>query len=112
MDNEVDEYIKKQDSPQREICTELRKIILNTFPGIEEEMKWGVPAYGKDLFYIGALKKQVNLGFKIEALKDDDLKLFEGTGKTMRHIKVYSTDKMDEERIVSLLKLVYEKHRI
>lgn len=39
----VDQYIEKQPSPQQEICTKLRKIILKTFPGIQEEMKWGVP---------------------------------------------------------------------
>lgn len=41
--SKVDEYIKKQKSPQKEILQSLRKIILNTFPKIEEEIKTGVP---------------------------------------------------------------------
>ena len=43
MNKEVDDYIEKQKSPQKEICQELRKIILKTFPDIKEEMKLGVP---------------------------------------------------------------------
>ena len=62
MNKEVEEYIEKQKSPQKEICKKLRKIILKTFPDIKEEMKLGVPWYeGK--YYIVALKTYVNLGF-------------------------------------------------
>ncbi len=56
MDNKVDEYIEKQKSPQKEICRKLRQIIFKIFPDIEERMKWGVPTYDKDKFYIVALK--------------------------------------------------------
>jgi len=45
MYGEIDEYIKKLKSPQKEICTELRRILLKYFPGIKEELKWGVPSY-------------------------------------------------------------------
>ncbi|MFX0068210.1 MAG: DUF1801 domain-containing protein [Promethearchaeota archaeon] len=108
MNGEVDNYIEKQKSPQREICQKLREIILKTFPSIEEEMKLGVPWYeGK--FYIVALKDHVNLGFSIEGLSKNEQELFEGSGKTMKHIKVYSLKEIDEEKIVELLKIVKEK---
>ena len=55
MNEEVSQYIEKQNSPQKEICQKLREIILKTFPSIREEMKWGVPNYG-DLYYFVALK--------------------------------------------------------
>jgi len=42
LSKEVDDYIEKQKSPQREICQNLREIILEEFPGIKEEMKLGV----------------------------------------------------------------------
>jgi len=55
MNEEVENYITKQKSPQKEICQQLRKIILKTFPDIEEKMWVGVPWYeGK--YYIVALK--------------------------------------------------------
>lgn len=111
MSKEIQEYIDKQKSPQKEICTELRKIVLKTFPEIEEEMRWGVPVYGKDKYYIGALRDHVNMGFKIEGLSNSEKKLFEGSGKTMRHIKLHSVEDIDENEIVRLMKLVAEEDR-
>jgi len=115
MDEKVDQYIKRQKSPQKEICQKLREIILKTVPEINEEMKVGVPCYGstkEDLcgkYYIAALKDHVNLGFSLKGLTKDEIALFEGTGKTMKHIKVYSLKELDEKKIITLLKLVKEK---
>ncbi len=115
MDEKVDQYIKRQKSPQKEICQKLREIILKTVPEINEEMKVGVPCYGstkEDLcgkYYIAALKDHVNLGFSLKGLTKDEIALFEGTGKTMKHIKVYSLKELDEKKIINLLKLVKEK---
>ena len=102
----VEEYIKKQKSPQKEICTNLRDIIFEIFPQIEEEMKWGVPTYNGGLFYIVALKSHVNLGFSIERLSKEEISSFDGGGKTMRHIKIKSVEEIDKKRIESLLKLI------
>jgi hypothetical protein len=112
MNDKIDDYIAKQKSPQREICESLRKIILKTFPNVEEEMKWGVPALGDGKFYIVALKDHVNLGFSIDGLTKEELKLFDGGGKTTRHIQVKTIDDIDEERIMKLLKLVDKKARV
>jgi uncharacterized protein YdhG (YjbR/CyaY superfamily) len=54
---QVDEYIGKQGTPQKEICVQLRKIILETFLKIKEEMKWGVPSYDDGRFYFVARKR-------------------------------------------------------
>ena len=105
IDKNVDDYIEKQKSPQKEICIRIRKIILKTFPDIKEEMKMGVLWYeGK--YYIVALKDHVNLGFSLKGLSKKEQELFEGSGKTMRHIKVYSLKEIDDEKIIKLLKIV------
>ena len=70
-DINVDKYLEHQTSPQKEICIRLRKIIFKTFPGINEEMKWGVPAYADGRYYFVALKNHVNLGFSIKGLSKD-----------------------------------------
>lgn len=88
--NKVDEYVNKQKSPQKEICQKLKRIIFDTFPGIEEEMKWGVPAYGNEKYYIVALEDHVNLGFSSKGLTKEDMALFDGGGKTTRHIEIAS----------------------
>jgi hypothetical protein len=105
MNKEVEKYIEKQKSPQREICHKLRTIILKTFPDIKEEMKMGVPWYeGK--YYIVALKDHVNLGFSLKGLSKKEIELFEGGGKTMKHIKLYSLKEIDEKKIIKLMKLI------
>ncbi|MHA2039954.1 MAG: DUF1801 domain-containing protein [Promethearchaeota archaeon] len=105
MNKEVLEYIEKQQSPQKEICQKLREIIISTFPNLTEEMKYGVPYYGSK-YYIVALKNHVNLGFSIKDLSKDDIALFEGTGKTTRHIKINSHKEINEKKIMKLLKIV------
>jgi hypothetical protein len=108
MDKKVREYIEKQKSPQNKICLKLREIILKTFPDIKEEMKWGVPTFSGGKFYIGALKGHVNLGFSINGLTKEEIALFEGSGKTMRHIKIRTLKDIDEKRIVKLLNIAGE----
>ena len=109
MSNKVDDYFSKQKSPQKEICQRLRDLIDKTFPGVNEEMKWGVPAFASGKFYVVALKDHVNLGFSTEGLTEEEIALFDGGGKTTKHIQIDSLPGMDEKRIVTLLKLVNEK---
>ena len=103
MNKRVTTYIEKQKMPQKEICKSVRRILLKTFPGINEEFKMGVPWY-EDKFYIVALKDHVNLGFSIKGLPKKEIALFEGSGKTMKHIKISSLKEIDEKRIVKILK--------
>jgi len=108
MSSEVEGYIKKQNLPQKEIVQRIRITILKTLPAIKEELKMGVPWYeGK--FYIVALKDHVNLGFSVQGLSDQEMSLFEGKGKMMRHIKFHSLNDVDDEKVAKLLKLVSEK---
>lgn len=107
MDSKVKNYIDTQPMPQKEICKKVRKILLASIPDVEEEFKNGVPWYGK--FYIAGLKNSVNVGFSIVNLEKEDLKLFEGSGKFMRHIKIKSIDEIDTARMKQLFKLVWEK---
>jgi hypothetical protein len=106
MSNKIDDYINKQASPQQEICRALREIIRRTFPGVKEEMRWGVPAFADGNYYIVALKDHVNLGFAAKGLTEEDLTLFDGGGKTMKHVEIDQSGQIDNNRIVALLKLV------
>ena len=102
----VEDYFNKQRSPQKEICFEIKKIIFDVFPNIKEEMKWGVPAYGNGKYYIVSLKDHVNLGFSLKGLSKEDCSLFDGGGKTMKHIEIKDMKGIDKKRIEKLLKLV------
>ena len=109
MDHKIDEYINKQKTLQKEICNYLRNLIHKTIPGIKEEMKWGVPVFADGKFYIGSFKNNVNLGVSINGLSEKEITLFEGSGKTMRHIKIKSLQNIDEARLVKLIKLINKK---
>lgn len=109
MIKSIDDYIRKQTSPQQSICQQLKKIIEQTFPKISKEMKWGVPAFDDGRFYIVALKDHVNLGFSSKGLTKKELGLFDGGGSTTRHLKIKAVKEIDKKRIVKLLKLVKGK---
>ena len=109
MEKKVEEYIEKQKRVQKEIIKKIRKIILKTIPDCKEEMAWGVPVYAGGKFYIGAIKDKVHVGFAVSGLKKEELNLFEGTGKTMRHIKIFSLKDIDEKKLVKMIKLVEKK---
>jgi hypothetical protein len=100
--------VEKQKPPQKDIVQSLRNIILKTLPGIKEEFKMGVPWY-EDKFYVVALKDHVNLGFAVKGLSEQEMALFEGKGKMMRHRKFYSLEDVDEARVAQLLRFVAEK---
>ncbi|MCW8965535.1 MAG: DUF1801 domain-containing protein [Candidatus Pacearchaeota archaeon] len=105
MNEKVKEYFEKQKSPQKEICTKLHKIIVKTFPKIKDSMKLGVPMY-ENKYYIVALKDHVNLGFSTKGLTKDQIALFDGGGKTTKHIEIKSLKDIDQKKIIKLLKMV------
>ena len=108
MSIDVESYLEKQKSPQKEIVERLRSIVLKTLPRIEEKVWMGVPWYD-GRFYIVALRDHVNMGFSVKGLTDQEKTFFEGKGQMMRHIKFHSLEDIDENKIGRLLKLVSQK---
>jgi len=51
----------------------------------------------------------VHVGFSIEGLSKNEIRSFEGSGKTMRHIKIHSIDDINENRLLELIKMVDTK---
>jgi len=109
MANQVEEYIEKQKSPQKEILQQVRKIFRETLPDCKEEMRWGVITFSSGKFYIAAMKNRVHVGFAITGLSTDELALFEGNGKTMRHIKIPTIDSINKTSLVRLIEMVDQK---
>lgn len=105
MNEQVKKYLQSLPSPQKEICERVREIILDALPGIEESFKNGVPWY-ECKYYLFASRDHVNVGFSVEGLSEEEMKMFEGKGKYMRHIKIYSIDEIDEKKMVKLINAV------
>lgn len=109
MDAKVKEYIHKQKSPQKEILLKVRKIFFKAIKNCDEKSAWGVVAFSGNRFYMAAIKDKVHVGFAINGLTKEEIAQFEGSGKTMRHIKIRSLDGIDEKKLTKLIKLVDKK---
>lgn len=109
MDTKVNDYIERQNSPQKEILQKVRKIFKETLPNSEEKMAWGVITFGAGKFYLAAMRTRVHIGFSITGLSDEEKLMFEGNGKTMRHIKIPTIESLDEANLVSLIRMVDQK---
>jgi len=109
MSKQVNDYIEKQKSPQKEILQKVRGIFQKTLSSYEEKMGWGVVTFSTGKFYIAAMKNRVHVGFAITGLNKDEINLFEGRGKTMRHIKIPTLEDIDEKTLVKLIEIVDKK---
>ena len=90
MNTEVSSFIHNSPDHQKEILEALRSLIFSTVPNVNEQYKWSRPVYvlEKDFCYLKTTKKHVTLGFfEFDKIKTNN-HLIEGTGKSMRHIKV------------------------
>ena len=76
---------------------------------VKKKMGWGVPTFAGGKFYIVALKNHVNVGFAITGLDEEEIKLFEGTGKTMRNIKIPRLGDIDERKLITMIEMVDKK---
>lgn len=109
---EVDQYILNLPEEIQEITKALRKIILDASPNLIEEFKWSMPNYSSNglVCYLQASKKHVNLGFhKGNELEEHDTKkVLQGSGKTMRHIRIKKLEDIQPEVITSLIEVAIE----
>lgn len=99
FNQEVTAYIEKLPEPQKEIMIQLRKLIMESVIGVREQYKWNQPVYGvkKDFCYLKPTKDHVNLGFMNAERLDDPNHLLEGTGKSMRHVKIKNVEGINIE---------------
>ena len=72
MNNEVQTYIDKQASPQKEIMKKIRRLLQKTAPMATETMSYGVPAFklsGSNLMIYAAFKNHVGIYPEPETIK-------------------------------------------
>ncbi|WP_087971998.1 DUF1801 domain-containing protein [Oceanobacillus rekensis] len=104
---EVDQYILDLPNDIRKITDSLREIILNSAPELIEEYKWSMPNYSYNglVCYLQTAKQHVNFGFHKgnELQEKDNNNLFQGTGKTMRHIRIKKMEDIRPEVFTNLI---------
>jgi hypothetical protein len=103
---EVDTYIESAPEAQKEVLNILRNLIFDAVPNVVEDFKWNQPVYAleKNFAYLKSNKQHVNLGFFSFDKTEDPKGLLEGTGKSMRHIKISSKSDIDSDLLLKMIK--------
>ena len=109
MDGKIDQYIEKQKPKEKKLIQEARKLIFDTIPECEEFFQWGVLCYSKGKIYLAAMKDRIHIGFSIIDLSKEEIEMFEGSGKTARHIKISSLNELEEKNIAKYVEMVNKK---
>jgi hypothetical protein len=97
----VDSWIAEHDPAIRRICETLRNAILGADTELRESIKWGNPVYERrsNVCYLMATDEYVTLGFFNGARLGNPDGRIEGTGKSMRHVKIRALEDVDLGRV-------------
>lgn len=105
MNQEVTTYIENSEGHHQRILQKLRELIFHVAPKVDEQFKWSRPVYAvdKDFCYLKTTKKAVTLGFfEFDKIKTNP-HLIEGTGKSMRHIKINSVEEIEKFEVHKMI---------
>jgi hypothetical protein len=90
----------------KELALDVRRLVLESDPGITESLKWGCPCFAgkKMICYLASQANYLNFGFYQATLLPDPEQLLEGTGAKMRHIKIRSQADINPEAFQNLVR--------
>ncbi|MEE9429494.1 MAG: DUF1801 domain-containing protein [Melioribacteraceae bacterium] len=105
---DVTNYISNATEKQIEILETLRELIHKSVAGVSEQIKWGFPVFKKtkDFVYLRFSKKHITLGFFNIAKIADPNNLLEGSGSTLKHIKIKNVNEINKEILSEWLKAI------
>lgn len=94
MESKIQQWIAHLPQAKQELILGLRDIVLHADTGLTEGIKWNnyTLMRGKQnilFLYTYPTVDYVNVGFFDAVLLPDPKGLFEGSGESMRHLKVY-----------------------
>ncbi len=110
----VDAYIRAKNPKLQAVAKGLRAIVKAAAPKLKEGVNpWGVPMFDSSgpfgYFMIG--KSHVTFGLYAGTSLDDPEKLLEGTGKSLRHVKLGSVEDLKRPGLRKLLKAAVRFNR-
>ena len=104
----VSAYIDQASEKQIPLLEHLRKLIHESVSDVSEEIKWRMPVFAKtkDFAYLRFAKAHITLGFyNIDQIDDPD-GLLEGSGNSLKHIKIRKREDIKDEILAKWLKAV------
>lgn len=96
----VSAYFDGLEAHQSAIAIALEDVIKSQWPHLTVKLAWGFPCWSGNerVFSVIAHADRCNLQLWQGArLADDYFDRIEGTGKSLRHVKVHSTDDINDE---------------
>ena len=103
----TDGFYESLDGGLGPLGAELRGVIRKALPGATETIKWGMPVYECDRIVCAVRPAKGYLALQLYTgaadLPDPD-GLLEGTGKTMRHVKIRSKADIKKKQFTSWLR--------
>ena len=106
--------LKKQAPEVRSLAQALRAFVRKQVPGVTESINpWGVPTfdYHGELAYFMVHAAHVTFGFQRGAALKDPRRLLEGTGKSMRHVKIRTLEDLERPGMQELVKAAARLNR-
>jgi hypothetical protein len=106
-------YLDELDLPIRKLVKSVRRNVLEAAPELEEIIKWGNPAYEKNGLVCAIVphKDHVNLQFFSGKDLSDPDEILEGTGKSMRHVKISGSSNIKDESLRALVKVAVKRNK-
>lgn len=112
-DAKVDALFRSLPESYRPIADALRRTIRHTAPGLRETVKWNNPFWvgSRDVLCLMCYPDHVNLGFLRGAELAERFPRIEGTGKSMRHVKVANPRDAGSADVVKMVRAAVELDR-
>jgi hypothetical protein len=101
------EWKKDQSMKNQRLITALARVIEGSLPQLARTVKWGQGCWaeqGVPRVYLHAEPDHVQLGFYRGSTMQDPRRLLAGSGKYVRHVKVYSARDIDREAFSELIR--------
>jgi hypothetical protein len=105
----IEEYISKLPDNEKKLLIKLRKIVLETLPGVKEKFSYGVPYYfgNTRICFIwpasspcSRLEKGVVLGFCKGYLLSNEQGILEQGGRTQVYTITYTSEKQIRQKVL------------
>lgn len=108
METRIKQLLDSLPPKKRELAIKIREIILKSGPSIKETIKWSNLTFVSNgniaNIYTYDKANYINVAFFKATKLSDPKKLQQGTGKSMRHLKISSEKDHDEKQIAAWVK--------
>jgi hypothetical protein len=102
----IDAYLERKDEKLAEVAHGLRLLMKKAIPGVKETVNpWKLPTFESNgpMCYFSIGTDHVTFGFLRGTSLPDPDKLLEGTGKSLRHVKLRKTNDVRKPALKKLI---------